>query len=50
MNNSSNLLVLGATGQVGRLVAKTLKRRWEKGSDLHKGDHKRAEIPPIPDL
>src|SRR5258708_35665137 len=27
MNSSSNLLVLGATGQVGKLVAKTLKRR-----------------------
>jgi len=27
MNSSSNLLVLGATGQVGQLVAKTLKRR-----------------------
>jgi NAD(P)H dehydrogenase (quinone) len=26
MNISSNLLVLGATGQVGQLVAKTLKR------------------------
>src|SRR5712675_217596 len=27
MNNSSNLLVLGATGQVGKLVAKNLKGR-----------------------
>src|SRR6266403_4570969 len=27
MNNSSNLLVLGATGQVGKLIAKDLKRR-----------------------
>jgi len=27
MNNSSNLLVLGATGQVGKLVAKHLRRR-----------------------
>ena len=27
MNSSSNLLVLGATGQVGKLVAKNLKRR-----------------------
>jgi uncharacterized protein YbjT (DUF2867 family) len=27
MSSSINLLVLGATGQVGRLVAKTLKRR-----------------------
>src|SRR6201996_1365386 len=27
MNNSSNLLVLGATGQVGKLVAKNLKER-----------------------
>src|SRR5260370_22852779 len=27
MNNSSNLLVLGATGQVGKLVAKSLKGR-----------------------
>src|SRR5246127_3143982 len=26
MNNSSNLLVLGATGQVGKLVAKHLKK------------------------
>jgi len=26
MNSSSNLLVLGATGQVGKLVAKHLKR------------------------
>jgi uncharacterized protein YbjT (DUF2867 family) len=27
MNSSSNLLVLGVTGQVGKLVAKTLRRR-----------------------
>src|SRR5882762_11892146 len=27
MNSSSHLLVLGATGQVGKLVAKDLKRR-----------------------
>ena len=27
MNSSSNLLVLGATGQVGKLVANNLKRR-----------------------
>src|SRR5258706_16369924 len=27
MNSSSHLLVLGATGQVGKLVAKNLKRR-----------------------
>jgi NAD(P)H dehydrogenase (quinone) len=27
MDSSSNLLVLGATGQVGKLVAKQLKRR-----------------------
>jgi uncharacterized protein YbjT (DUF2867 family) len=27
MNNSSNLLVLGATGQVGKLVAKHLTRK-----------------------
>ena len=27
MNSSSNLLVLGATGQVGKLVARNLKRR-----------------------
>jgi NADPH:quinone reductase-like Zn-dependent oxidoreductase len=41
MNNSSNLLVLGATGQVGKLVAKTLKRR---GASFSVGSRKRANL------
>jgi uncharacterized protein YbjT (DUF2867 family) len=32
MNNSSNMLVLGATGQVGKLVAKYLRRSEAKFS------------------
>ena len=31
MNSSSNLLVLGATGQVGKLVAKNLQSKKAKG-------------------
>src|ERR1700756_4558480 len=41
MNSSSNLLVLGATGQVGKLVAKTLKRR---GATLSVGSRRRANL------
>ena len=41
MNSSSNLLVLGATGQVGKLVAKTLKRR---GASFSVGSRRRANL------
>ena len=41
MNISSNLLVLGATGQVGQLVAKTLKRR---GANFSVGSRKIATL------
>ena len=39
MNSSSNLLMLGATGQVGKLVAETLKRR---GASFSVGSRRRA--------
>jgi hypothetical protein len=38
MTSSSNLLVLGATGQVGKLVAKTLKRRGASFSVGREGE------------
>ena len=46
MNSSSNLLVLGVTGQVGKLVAKTLRR-----SDAHfsVGTRRKANLADIAD-
>jgi NAD(P)H dehydrogenase (quinone) len=41
VNSSSNLLVLGATGQVGRLVAKYLKK---KGANFSVGTRKKANL------
>ena len=41
MNSSSKLLVLGATGQVGKLVAKTLRRR---GANFSVGSRRRANL------
>jgi NAD(P)H dehydrogenase (quinone) len=41
MNNSSNLLVLGATGQVGKLVAANLKRRQ---ANLAVGTRRKANL------
>jgi NAD(P)H dehydrogenase (quinone) len=46
MNSSSNLLVLGATGQVGKLVAKTLKRR---GASFSVGSRRRANLVELAD-
>src|SRR5258707_13677826 len=46
MNSSSNLLVLGATGQVGKLVAKTLKRR---GASFSVGSRRRANLEELAD-
>src|SRR5712664_4116083 len=46
MNSSSDLLVLGATGQVGKLVAKTLKRR---GANFSVGSRKRANLEELAD-
>src|ERR1700716_3071701 len=46
MNSSSNLLVLGATGQVGKLVAKTLKRR---GASFSVGLRRRANLEELAD-
>src|ERR1700758_1382507 len=46
MDSSSNLLVLGATGQVGKLVAKTLKRR---GANFSVGSRKRANLEELAD-
>ena len=46
MNNSSNLLVLGVTGQVGKLVAKNLRR-----SDAHfsVGTRRKANLEDLAD-
>jgi NAD(P)H dehydrogenase (quinone) len=41
MNNSSNLLVLGATGQVGKLVAKNLQSRK---ANFSVGSRRRANL------
>src|SRR5258707_3262061 len=46
MNSSSNLLVLGATGQVGKLVAETLKRR---GASFSVGSRGRANLEELAD-
>jgi NAD(P)H dehydrogenase (quinone) len=46
MNSSSNLLVLGATGQVGKVVAKTLKRR---GASFSVGSRRRANLEELAD-
>src|SRR4030088_2686438 len=46
MNSSSNLLVLGATGQVGKLVAKTLKR---SGASFSVGSRRRANLEELAD-
>ena len=46
MNNSSNVLVLGATGQVGRLVARTLKHR---GARFSVGSRRRANLGELAD-
>src|SRR5260370_41926828 len=44
MNNSSNLLVLGATGQVGKLVAKNLKGRNANFSGGARWESKLGEL------
>jgi len=41
MNSASNLLVLGATGQVGKLVADNLKRR---GAHFSVGSRRKANL------
>jgi NAD(P)H dehydrogenase (quinone) len=46
MNSSSTLLVLGATGQVGKLVAKTLKRRR---ASFSVGSRRRANLEELAD-
>jgi NAD(P)H dehydrogenase (quinone) len=46
MNSSSNLLVLGATGQVGKLVADNLKRR---GARFSVGSRRKANVEGIAD-
>ena len=46
MNSSSNLLVLGATGQVGKLVADNLKRR---GANFSVGSRRKANLEEIAD-
>jgi len=46
MNSSSNLLVLGATGQVGKLVAETLKRR---SASFSVGSRRRANLEELAD-
>jgi NAD(P)H dehydrogenase (quinone) len=46
MNSSSNLLVLGATGQVGKLVADNLKRR---GAHFSVGSRRKANLEEIAD-
>src|ERR1700747_110055 len=45
-DNSSNLLVLGATGQVGKLVADNLKRR---GASFSIGSRRKANLEEIAD-
>jgi len=46
MNSSSNLLVLGATGQVGKLVTETLKRRR---ASFSVGSRRRANLEELAD-
>ena len=46
VNSSSNLLVLGATGQVGKLVATTLKRRV---ANFSIGSRRRANLEELAD-
>src|ERR1700751_3953527 len=46
MNNSNNLLVLGATGQVGKLVANNLKRRK---ANFSVGSRRKANLEEIAD-
>src|SRR4030081_1097735 len=46
MNSSSNLLVLGATGQVGKLVADNLKRR---GANFSVGSRRKANLEELAD-
>ena len=46
MNSSGNLLVLGATGQVGKLVAETLKRR---GASFSVGWRRRTNLEELAD-
>src|SRR5713101_2488720 len=46
MNSSRNLLVLGVTGQVGRLVAKNLRRRYAR---LSVGTRRKANLEELAD-
>src|ERR1700745_759000 len=46
MNSSSNLLVLGVTGQVGKLVAKNLKRT---GANFSVGSRRKANLEELAD-
>src|ERR1700741_53847 len=46
MNSSSNLLVLGATGQVGKLVATNLKRRT---ANFSVGSRRQANLQELAD-
>ena len=46
MNPSSNLLVLGVTGQVGKLVAGNLKRR---GAHFSVGSRRKANLEELAD-
>ena len=46
MNSSSNLLVLGVTGQVGRLVANNLKR---SGANFLVGSRRKANLEELAD-
>src|SRR5438132_4077778 len=46
MNSTSNLLVLGVTGQVGKLVAKNLKRRE---ANLSVGSRRKANLEELAD-
>jgi NAD(P)H dehydrogenase (quinone) len=46
MNTSSNLLVLGVTGQVGKLVAKNLRRKYAR---LSVGTRRKAHLEELAD-
>src|SRR5882672_2818311 len=46
MNTSSNLLVLGVTGQVGKLVAKNLRRKYAR---LSVGTRRKANLEELAD-
>jgi short subunit dehydrogenase-like uncharacterized protein len=46
MNSSSNLLVLGVTGQVGKLVAENLRRRE---ANFSVGTRKKANLEELAD-